>query len=105
MDTTEQIYQLVKQWCSALDQHRASEALRQIAIFTNCISDLPDQLTEKQEKCVIEYLQENYPNAYLLAIGKFWVGHPAAVWGTKTAKVKLPASKRSSANRPVSKYI
>lgn len=94
MDTTEPIYQLVKQWCYALDQGKGkgSEALRQIAITTGCISDVPNQLTQKQEEYVVGWLQENYPNAYLWAIAKLSVGHPATIWGTYRTTVKCLAS-------------
>lgn len=81
MDTTEQVYDLIKQWCNACDQHRANEALRQIAIVTECLADIPERLNEKQSKSVVQWLQINYPNAYLWAISQHWVGHPATVWG------------------------
>ncbi len=81
VNTTEKIYELVRQWCFARDQRRASEALRQIAIITGCIPDLPEYLNEKQGKVVVKWLQENHPNAYLWAISQFCVGHPATVWG------------------------
>ncbi len=81
MDTTEQIYDLVKQWCFALDQRRANAALRQIAIATGCILDVPEQLNEKQSQFVLLWLQKNHPNTYLWAMSQFCVGHPAVIWG------------------------
>lgn len=93
MNTTEQIYQLVRQWCFARDERRASEALRQIAIVTGCISEIPEYLNEKQSKFVVGWLQKNHPNAYLWAISQFWVGHPATVWGMGFANPRSKAPK------------
>lgn len=81
MHTTEQIYKLVKQWCSARDQSRDSEAFRQIAIITGCIPYGSDPLTDKQHRCVLQWLQENHLNVYLWATGELYIGHPATVWG------------------------
>lgn len=81
VDTTKEIYELVRQWCFARDQRRANEALRQIAIITGCIPEVPEYLNEKQGKVVVKWLQENHPNIYLWAISQFCVGHPATVWG------------------------
>ena len=81
MDTTEQIYPLVRQWCFAYNSHRASEALRKIAIISGCITDVPEYLNDKQSKIVVQWLQQNHPNAYLWAISQLCVGHPATVWG------------------------
>lgn len=81
MDTTEQIYELVRQWCFARNSLKASEALRKIALIGGCIPDIPEYLNEKQTKLVVQWLQENHPNAYLWAISQLWVGHPATVWG------------------------
>lgn len=87
--TDEQVYPLVKQWCTAGDQSNASKALRQIAIVTNCLPEVPKQLTEEQQRCVLRWLESNYPNAYLWAISQRCVSHPAGVWG-------LDASQRVS---------
>jgi hypothetical protein len=81
VDTGESIYVLVKQWCSALDPLMARESLRQIATLSGCIAKIPDQWTEKQDKYVMQWLQERYPNVYLWAISQRCVGHPAMVWG------------------------
>ena len=81
IDTTEQVYHLIKQWCFTRDQSRANEALRQIAIITKCIPEVPDQLTQKQGKVVVEWLQKNQPNTYLWAMSQLSMGHPAGVWG------------------------
>ena len=62
---------------------RVEQALRQIAIITGCIPDVPEQLNDKQSSIVIKWLQENHPNTYLWAIAQLCVGHPATVWGTK----------------------
>lgn len=84
--TNEQIYPLVKQWSTAGNQLIASEALRQIAIATNCLPQVPKQLTEEQQKYVLRWLELNYPNAYLWAISQRCVSHPAAVWGLNTSQ-------------------
>jgi hypothetical protein len=82
MDATdEQIYPLVKQWCMTGDPSKASEVLRQIALVTNCLPQMPKQLTEEQQRCVLRWLESNHPNAYLWAISQRCVGHPATVWG------------------------
>ena len=81
MNNTEQIYQLVRQWCFARDQRKASEVLRQIAIVSECIPNVPDYLNDKQSLVVVQWLQQNHPNAYLWAISQSCVGHPATVWG------------------------
>lgn len=86
MDITEHIYQLVEQWCYAIDPSKASEALRQIAIITGCIPQVPRQLTEQQNKFVVQWLQENHPNIYLWAVSQRWIGHPAMVWGAGTVR-------------------
>lgn len=88
MNTTEFIYQLVKQWCSEHDTCKASEALRQIAIIAGCLPDVPEQLSEQQGVSVIQWLKENHPNVYLWAMGQFCVGHPATVWGMGNTKAK-----------------
>lgn len=90
MEPTQQIYRLVKQWCSALERAEASAALRQIALITNCIPRMSEQLTAEQERNVIQWLQENYPNAYLWAMSQLWLGHPASLWGKGIAKVEPP---------------
>ncbi|HEY9875802.1 MAG TPA: hypothetical protein V6D12_20390 [Candidatus Obscuribacterales bacterium] len=83
MDTTKQIYELVKQWCDNVDSSQGSEALRQIATITGCIPQIPVQWTEHEGKCVVRWLQKNHPNAYLWAMSQRWVGHPAIVWGSQ----------------------
>lgn len=88
MDTTEQVYQLIKQWCLASDRDRAGATLRQIALITKCLPEVPEQLTDKQLKYVVRWIQENHPNAYLWAIGQRCVGHPAAVWGMGLANLE-----------------
>lgn len=97
--TDEQIYPLVKQWTTASNQPTASEALRQIAIATNCLLQVPKQLTEDQQKYVLRWLELNYPNAYLWAISQRCVSHPAGVWGLNTSQRVAFAlgSRRSSA--------
>jgi|SRR6478672_2136522 len=82
MNTTEQIYQLVEQWCQTLNPSQSSEALRQIALITGCLPQVSKPLTENETKCVMQWLQENHPNAYLWAMSQRWVGHPAIVWGS-----------------------
>jgi|GEM_PF-3575373 len=81
-DKTEHIYQLVEQWCQTLDSYQASEALRQIAIITGCLPQVSRYLTEQESRCVVQWLQENHPNAYLWAMSQRWVGHPAIIWGS-----------------------
>ena len=94
MSTTEQIYKLVGQWCQALDPSRASEALRQIAIISDCIPQIPNQLTEQDNQCVVQWLQENHPNAYLWARSQQWIGHPAMIWGNHRQKGATARAKR-----------
>lgn len=96
MNSTEQIYTLVKQWCQALDSSKESEALRQIALISdcNCIAPAPNQLTEQDNQCVIQWLQENHPNVYLWAKSQQCIGHPAMIWGTESnLKTATPAKK------------
>lgn len=83
MNSPEQIYKLVEQWSHALDASKANEALRQIAIITRCIPQVPNQLTEQDNKCVVRWLQENHPTAYLWAMSQRSIGHPAMIWGAK----------------------
>jgi hypothetical protein len=94
VDISEQIFELVKQWSAALDQPIKREALRQIAMTTGCIPQLPEQWTDQQDGCVIQWLKENHPNAYLWAISQNCVGHPAMVWGVGI--VTSRQSRRSS---------
>lgn len=84
MNSTEQIYKLVEQWSHALDTSKASEVLRQIAILTRCIPQVPNQLTEQDNKYVVRWLQENHPTAYLWAMSQHSIGHPAMIWGAKS---------------------
>ncbi len=86
MNSTEQIYTLVKQWSQALDSSRESEALRQIALISNCIPQVPSQLTEQDNQSVVQWLEANHPNAYLLARSQQWIGHPAMIWGNKSCQ-------------------
>jgi hypothetical protein len=88
VDTTEQIYQLMKQWCFAGNQSQACATLRQIAVIAGCFPEVPEQLTDKQLKYVMRWIQENHPNAYLWAMGQRCVGHPAAVWGMGLANLE-----------------
>ncbi len=88
----EQIYRLVKQWCSANEQSKASEALRQIALITGCLQEVPSQLNEKQQKYVIGWLKSTHPNTYLWAVGQRCVGHPAIVWGNSDRPRKTTPS-------------
>jgi hypothetical protein len=94
VSTTEQIYKLVGQWCQALDPSRASEALRQIAIISDCIPQIPNQLTEQDNQCVVQWLQENHPNAYLWARSQQWIGHPAMIWGNHRQKGATGSAER-----------
>lgn len=89
VNSTEQIYKLVKQWCQALDSSKESEALRQIALISDCIPQVPGQLTEEDNQCVVQWLQENHPNAYLWARSQQWIGHPAMIWGTQNCQNKV----------------
>lgn len=72
MNTSEQIYQLVREWCFARDQQRASEVLRQIAIVSKCIPDVPEYLNDLQSLVVVHWLQQKHlereleANEYLL---------------------------------------
>lgn len=86
MSTTEQIYKLVRQWCQAIDASRANEALRKIALISECIPQIPNQLTEQDNQLVMQWLQENHPNAYLWAKSQQWIGHPAIIWGAGVDK-------------------
>lgn len=88
VDTTKQIYQLIEQWCLAGDRSQARATLRQIAIVSECLPEVPAQLTDKQLKYVVRWIQENHPNAYLWAMGQRCVGHPAAVWGMGLANLE-----------------
>jgi len=81
MDTNEQIFNLVQRWYYASNKMQADAALRRIAHLTQCASLPSDPLSEAQVNSVMQWLQENYPTAYLWALGKQWVGHPAIVWG------------------------
>lgn len=81
MDINEQIFNLVQQWGYARDKAQADAALRRIASLTGCARLTSDPLTEEQVNSVMQWLQENYPTAYLWALGKQWAGHPAIVWG------------------------
>lgn len=94
MDRSKQIYQLVEQWCHARDPLHTNESLRQIAILTGCITQVPKQLSEQENQHIIQWLQENYPHAYLWAMSQNWIGHPAMLWGT-LASTKGAASKSS----------
>ena len=86
MNSTEQIYTLVKQWSQALDSSKESEALRQIALISHCIPQVPSQLTEQDNQYVVQWLQENHHNAYLWARSQQWIGHPAMIWGNKSCQ-------------------
>lgn len=81
INTDEQIFNLVQQWCHAPDKAQADEALRRIVYLTKCTSLTPAPLSEEQMNAVMQWLQEHCPIAYLWAVGKQWVGHPATVWG------------------------
>lgn len=81
MNTNEQIFNLVQQWHHASNKTQADEALRRIAQLTKCTFVTSDPLNEEQVNSVMQWLQEHYPTAYLWAVGKQWVGHPAIVWG------------------------
>lgn len=94
MDTTEQIYRLVGQWCNSLDPYKASEALHQIAIITGCIPQPPKQWTEEEGKHVLGWLQEHHPNAYLWAMSQSWIGHPAIIWGTESNLKRSMSARR-----------
>lgn len=93
MNTTEQIYKLVTQWCQALDSSRQSEALRQIALISDCIPQVPSKLTEQDNQCVVQWLQENHPNAYLWARSQQWIGHPAMIWGIENRQKTAASAK------------
>lgn len=80
VDAADRLYQLIQQWCDAADQPKAHKALRQIALLTACIP-LRGQFGDADAQQVVQWLQDNHPNAYLWAIGRKWVGHPAIVWG------------------------
>lgn len=82
MDSTEQIYQLVEQWCHALDPWNANAALRQIAVLTGCLSHVSQPLSEEEGKYILRWLKDHHPNAYLWAMSQHSIGHPAMVWGT-----------------------
>lgn len=86
VSTTEQIYKLVKQWCQAIDSSRASEALLQIALISECIPQIATQLTEQDNQLVMQWLQANHLNAYLWAKSQQWIGHPAMIWGLGVEK-------------------
>ncbi|MGB5959347.1 MAG: hypothetical protein WBG73_01710 [Coleofasciculaceae cyanobacterium] len=96
VNTTEQIYKLVKQWCQALDSSKESEALHQIALISNCdcIPQVRGQFTEQDNQCVVQWLQENHPNAYLWAKSQQWIGHPAMVWGNESSPKTAINAKR-----------
>lgn len=97
VETEKRIYPLLKRWSTASDQLTASEALRQIAIATNCLPQTSKQLTEEQQKYVLRWLESNYANAYLWAISQRCVGHPAAVWGLNTSqRVTFALGKRQT---------
>lgn len=80
--TDKQIYLLVKQWCDAPNQSSANKALRTIAIVAGCLPKVPEaQLDQREQRCVLRWLESNYPHIYLWAISQRCVGHPATVWG------------------------
>lgn len=87
MNTTEQVYKLVKQWSQAVDPSKESEALRQIALISDCgcVSQIRGQLTDQENKCVVQWLQKNHHNAYLWAKSQQCIGHPAMVWGSESS--------------------
>lgn len=89
VDATEKVYQLVKQWSSEVDRHRATLALCEIALVAGCISAeeaTKGQLNEQQYTDAIAWLQKNHHNLYLWAMGQRWIGHPAAIWGLAMPK-------------------
>lgn len=94
VDATQKIYQLVKQWSSEVDR-RADLALCEIALLAGCITSeeaIRGHLSEHQYIEALEWLQKNYPNFYLWAIGQRCIGHPATIWGITTPKQEyLPA--------------
>lgn len=79
MDATERIYQLVKQWSVDSDWEQSNLALCEIALLAGCTAT---EANEDRYVCAIAWLQKNYPNAYLWALGQRCIGHPAAIWAT-----------------------
>jgi hypothetical protein len=75
------VNQLVKQWSSTQDAVKANAMLRQIALLTGYSQAKSVQLTELEQQRVLQWLQERYPYAYLLAMSQQSVGHPAMIWG------------------------
>lgn len=94
MDRTEQIYRLVKKWCRARDPLNADAALRQLAILTGCLPNVPNQLSEQDHQQVLQWLQQHYPHAYLWVMSQQCIGHPAMVWGTASASRKMAVARR-----------
>lgn len=103
VDATEKVYQLVKQWSSDIDKEQATKALCEIALVAGCISPeeaIACQMNEHQYMGAIAWLEKNYPNAYLWAIGQRCIGHPAAIWGVTTPKHEfLPALSYSNTQK------
>ncbi len=92
LKTSEQIDQLVRQWGAARDAVNAEAMLRRIALLAGFTQRVAPQLTELEVRRVLQWLQDKYPYAYLLAMSQQSVGHPAMIWGRNlNAKTKLVA--------------
>ena len=93
--TSEQIDQLVKQWGAARDPVNADIMLRQIALIMGFTRHVTPQLTNLESRRVLQWLQDYYPYAYLLALSQRSVGHPAMIWGRNLqAQVQVVAGDR-----------
>jgi hypothetical protein len=91
--TQSQIAPLVNQWGAARDSVKAEAMLRHIALLTGFTQRVSPQLTDLERRQVLQWLQENYPYAYLLAMSQQSVGHPAMIWGRNlSAQVTLMAA-------------
>lgn len=93
--SSEQLDHLVKQWGAANDTVQAETTLLHIAILIGFTRRISPQLSELESHRVLQWLQDNYPYAYLLALSQRSVGHPAMIWGRKlSTQTKMAAAWR-----------
>ena len=80
---TAQTDQLISRWSSASDAVNADAALCQIALTLGFTQQTASKLTELEHQGVMQWLQEHYPFAHMLAMSQRSLGHPAMVWGRR----------------------